>query len=117
MENLSPDQIEKVFKLCDMLGLQDFDLASSILEQMNWSVEVCYISYQRKLYKLYWKLQALIITKNNNQNYLRIILKKNNNKIKNNNNKKIMNKIINIISTKNNMLEITKKHLIKHIKI
>ena len=35
---LPPHQMEKALKLCDILGIEDFTVATVILEQTNWDL-------------------------------------------------------------------------------
>lgn len=35
---LSPEQMEKALKLCDILGLDDFTVATVLLEQAQWNL-------------------------------------------------------------------------------
>ena len=47
MEDATPEQIDKAFKLCDMLGLADVTIAFAILQELNWSVEVLSPSFRK----------------------------------------------------------------------
>ena len=41
MDNeLTPEQMEKALKICDILNLEDFTVATIVLEQANWDLEV-----------------------------------------------------------------------------
>ena len=39
-DNLSPEQLEKAFKLCDIMSLEDIYVATTILESYGWDVQV-----------------------------------------------------------------------------
>ena len=46
---LTPEQMEKALKVCDILNLEDFTVATIVLEQANWDLEVLPQSMQKAL--------------------------------------------------------------------
>ena len=40
IDQLTPEQIELSFKLCDILSLEDLTVAATVLSGYNWNIEV-----------------------------------------------------------------------------